>query len=228
METGMFRRKFEGKVKVGDILEMRVYINIKDHLPGFIPWAVDDDDLLYVPTEDDDLFRFFRAPIKSIRFFIITNPKHLQDGEDWCVRVINLTIGRGEKSVSKDGRRYIFIELELLERIEVRKEYFDYSNKKYVVRVESGSFIISEQRFSVKERVVKYRCQGSVMTVKEFIYQGNIVESRIVEAKKEQDYLKEMKEVLGKSAPRDMTVLLKAFKQVGSEEQTFRSLEQIV
>jgi len=228
METGMIKKRFEAKVAVGDILEMRVYINSKDHLPGFIPWAVEDDDLLYATTGDDNLFKFFRAPAKSIRFFIITNPKNLQDGEDWRVKVVKLTIGQGPKSVSKDGRRYIFIELEILERAEVKKEYFDYSNKEYVVRIESGSLIISDQRFSVEERVEKLRCQGFVVWVKEFIYQGNIVESNVAEEKTEQDYLKEVRQALGKSAPRNIAVLLKTIREVESRDKVVRNLDQIV
>jgi len=109
-----------------------------------------------------------------------------------------------------------------------RKEYFDYSNKKYVIRVWSGNIVIKEERHNVEEGLKLFRCQGLIVTVKQFLHQGCVVESYVKEFKKEQDYLDDMKELLGKSAPRNMRALLKTIEEVKLLKEVKRSLDQLV
>lgn len=142
--------RYGNVLKIGDELTLGVGIHPKTGKTCFIPEFVDTDEMSYFS--------------RSVRLFNLTPCKNgfvFQEGEDWKVRIVGIDVSPPEIR-TKDHRRKVFIEVEVIERDEhIEKEHRRSRGELHVV-IKSGKRIIKEEKFPVTERKAAYRYRTGI------------------------------------------------------------------
>lgn len=156
-------------LEVGDELVLRVVEHPKTGEPAFEPDWLDKDPLI----DDEEWSQ------RSVRLFGPMTEKEeerLEVGEEWRVEVTVIEVGSTRKT-TRDGRRYVFVEVSLVEREEVEKFLLDQAMERWTRVIICGKKMISSEFIETEEAERRYfvRERGKIVICKEIIWRGAVI-----------------------------------------------------
>jgi hypothetical protein len=142
----------------------------KDNKPAFLPQFVDDDPIL---INNNSVLK-----TDSFRIFIPNNTVELVRGEIWKVKITGIKVSQKR---TKDGRHYIYINVDVLSRDETIEKKFEYSEGVLIIQKKSGHRVLAEKKFPYQTSEHWHSQNGYAVRVLLYYVEGKIIKTEVVE-----------------------------------------------
>lgn len=172
----------------GNILTLKVGVDLKRSTPAFIPQFVDEDPL--VPYHAFG-FKFS----SSVRIFIPDNTMELNAGEIWDAKVSGY---RASKKETRDSRHYVYINVEVLRRKELKVRCIDWMDGILYETTKSGSRTVKTEKRLLEKKESWFRRNGGAIFASVCSLDGAIIGVREWEYRSERDYVNHLITAMGK------------------------------